>query len=168
MANISFKPIKPKKLAADRIKAVIKRETLAVMLDMRKDFQKTTSTWKHYVKFEIQSTARGGKQIEYITTSDPIYNMLSVGTKAHLIFPRHAKVLAFRGGTYTAKSVPGVLNARAGGASGSIRFSNGVMHPGTKPRKFDETVAREWRKKFPDRMQDALDKAAKESGNRYG
>ena len=167
MAELRFKLIQPKALNTAQMRSVLTEALHKAALDIQKDFQRTTSTWKHKPAFRITNTSTKDRLSERIETDDSIYTMLSVGTRPHIIRPRNGKVLAFRGGPYTAKSVPGTLNARTGGASGATVTARFVNHPGTAPRHFDQTVAKEWRKKFPDRMQDALNKAAKASGNHY-
>lgn len=168
MAELRFKVIQPRALNTARMRSVLTKALHEAAEDIRRDFERTTSTWNHKPAFKVINTSTRDRLSERIETDDPIYTMLSVGTRPHIIRPRTARALSFRGGPYTAKSVPGTLAARSGGSSGGQVAVKFVMHPGTKARNFPETVAREWRKKFPDRMQDALNKAAKASGNHYG
>lgn len=115
---------------------------------MLKDYRDTTHTWKRKVKFTA-SLPRfvHGAYVIAVGTDDVIYGYVDKGTKRHMIRPKKARFLAFRGG-YTAKTIPLAIRSRSGGASGAMMFSRGVMHPGTEARKFTEVIATRGQAKF--------------------
>jgi hypothetical protein len=115
---------------------------------MLKDYRDTTSTWKHKVKFTA-SLPRfvNGSYMIAVGTDDLIYGYVDKGTKRHIIRPKRARVLRFRGG-YTAKTIPLAIRSRSGGSFGATVFSRGVMHPGTEARKFTEVIAARGQAKF--------------------
>lgn len=159
-----FKQIKPTRLREQAMRLALLNEMNAVAREMKKDFEKTTETWEHKPKFESLVSQAKGQLTVLAGSDDPIYRYVSEGTRPHLIFPRRAKALHFFG-TYTAKTVPGVLGSRSGGPGGDEVFSKYVAHPGTEPRHFDQIVERIWRKKFKDRMESAMKKARHASGH---
>ena len=112
---------------------------------VEKAFAETVSTWDKKPTF-YKKTEEGAKGIVLsVYTDNTIYGYVSRGTKPHNIpkTPRN-KVLRFQTG-FVAKTVPGVLRARSGGASGEWRFVNvknkTIRHPGIKkPRNFPMRV----------------------------
>ncbi len=105
------------------------------------DFEVTTQTWKNRPKFVI----RGNKYVRIIKTSDPIYFWVNGGTKAHTIRAKTKGGLRFRGG-YKAKTAVKQIMSRAGGSYGNFVKPPPmeVRHPGTKARKFDETIGEKY------------------------
>lgn len=165
---ILAKAIKPKKLRVDKMRLALLTELNAIGPDIKKDFERTTKTWKHKVKFVIVKaipTNLGRVEI-LVGSDDEIYRYVNEGTRAHVILPKRALRLRFKG-TYTAKTVPGVIDARAGGASGADVFSAGVIHPGTQPRNFDDAITKLWQKRFKRRMEKAMREAVKVSGHAF-
>lgn len=165
MAQMQFKPILPKKFNVKALMAEVIKEMKEIHRDIGKDFDATVSTWDHQPKFErkLEQSARYIRSLN--GTRDEIYGYVSRGTRPHLIRPKRARVLAFQGGTYTAKSSPGTIKAKHGGASGATVFSRGVHHPGSKARGFPEAIAKKWKSPFPKRMQKAVDRGVKKSGH---
>lgn len=113
---------------------------------MIKDFERTTATWERQPVFQIMGKAsRVGSRVVSVTvgTDDEIYGYVSNGTKPHLIRPKNGTILRFQTG-YTAKTAPGRFLSTAGGASGAFAFAKEVHHPGSKPRRFNELIARKY------------------------
>lgn len=164
MSIITLKEIKPTRLKVEAINDEIRKEADAVSKDMLLDAELTTWTWDHDVKFDrVVEVMPDGVLIE-VSTQDRIWRYVDEGTKAHIITPKMAKVLRFPG-TYTAKTVPGVMTARAGGASGPDVFAKVVRHPGTKPRNFSKELTKRWQPRSAKRLQQAIDRGIKRSGH---
>lgn len=162
MAQVKI--IKPKRFDAKAFMAEIAKEMKALQKEMGKDFDATVSTWDDKPKFEDEFEQNANRIRTFTGTSDEVYTYVSKGTKAHLIRPKRAKVLAFQG-TYSAKTMPGTIKARSGGASGDMIYSRGVKHPGTKARKFDELIVAKWEPLYSKRLSAAIDRGAKASGH---
>jgi len=145
------------------MKAALEKELGATGEFMRRDFEKTTKSWKHKPVFEVLVEA-GPPAVVLVTTDDKNYSYVDLGTEEHIILPVKAKVLKFSSG-YKAKTTPGVIGSSAGGPFGADVFSRGVIHPGNAPRNFSKEIAKEWKPKFKNRMQTAMGRAAQASGH---
>lgn len=161
---IVMKGIKPSKLKGDF--------RLAFMNAMRKsakeitaDFEKTTQTWDHKPKFESVISLTGPGPTVMVGTDDLVYKFVDEGTKAHEIVPkRPGGVLVFPG-TFSAKTIPGVIGSRAGYKGGEIIKRPRVHHPGTEARRFTEVIKGKWEKRFKSDMEDVMREAARDSGH---
>lgn len=144
------------KLAANMVNA--ERNTLEdIRQGIRADLARVTQTWQHQpVFFEQKQRAQAGNLSSgeiRITTNDRIYRFVDEGTRPHIIRPKKpGGVLVFRGG-YVAKTIPGYIVSRAGGATGDTVFARVVYHPGTKPRKFTQTIMQRWQQRAGPLMQ---------------
>jgi hypothetical protein len=119
---------------------VLRGEAGILKADILADYRRTVSTWKHSVSFEaLVDTQADGSFDLIVGTDDRIYGYVDQGTRPHIIRPKHAKALAFLSG-YRAKTAPGVIGATGGGGFGSRVFAQLVHHPGTKARKFTQTI----------------------------
>jgi len=154
------------KLAANMI--VAERRTLDdLRAGIRADLAKVTATWAHKPQFvEYKTEAESGNLHSSrirIGTNDPIFRYVDAGTRPHTIAPRApGGRLAFRWGgpgSYAAKTFPGFIASVGGGASGPIVFRRSVRHPGTKPRRFTETILRKWQDKAQALMQRRVQQA---------
>lgn len=159
-----LKAIKPKALKDQAMRLELLNSLRSVAKDVRKDFEATTQTWEHKPKFEMAVSLKGKGPQFLVGTDDEIYGYVNRGTRPHRIVPKKAKALRFQTG-YTAKTVPGVIGSKSGGASGDVVFSQGVMHPGTKARNFDKQIGKKWEKSFRSRMHDAMKRAKAKSGH---
>ena len=161
---ILAKSIKPGKLNDAAMRAVIEAEAVRVADDIEKDFKRTTKTWSRKVKF-AKIIALGKDKIEILVGSDDeIYRYVNEGTQAHVILPKRYTHLRFKD-TFTAKTQPGVVDARPGGSSGSDVYSRGVIHPGTQARNFDDAIATLWRSRMKRRLEKAMREAVRVSGH---
>jgi hypothetical protein len=121
------------------------------------DFEITVNSWDHGVSFDLQSPS---PYLRTITTGDGIYTMLNAGTKAHAIRPRRAKRLSFSG-PFRPKTLPKTIFSGPGYIGGIVFYPMRVRHPGTKARKWDETIAKKWRKPFAQMVQQRINAAVK-------
>lgn len=138
-------------LLARRMPGVVNDALYLTAADMRRDFELTTYTWDHKVKFTIQQHKRGWK----VFTKDDIYRFVDLGTRPHIIKAKRAKVLEFQGG-YAAKTRPGVIGSTGGGPSGDMQYAKVVHHPGTKARRFTQIIYRKFQKQTGPRVQKAI------------
>lgn len=104
------------------------------------DIRKTVATWKHDVDIVVKERSDGYS----IEVTDPVWQMLDKGTRAHRIVARRAKRLRFAGG-FKAKTRPGFIGSTSGGASGGPVFAQGVNHPGTTARGWSKLIGAKYR-----------------------
>jgi len=164
VAQVSWKAIVPRGLNERAMRQKLEEAMRKVGNDFRKDFERTTSTWENKPKFTTEFESSKSQMRVTTNTDDDVYRYVSAGTRPHIIRPRRATRLHFAG-TYTAKTAPGVIDAKAGGSGGDEVFSLGVKHPGTKPRHFSKQIAKLWQREFGDRMRAAMRDAARASGH---
>lgn len=150
-----FRPIKAPFLKTDKIRLELLNTLRKVGRGMKKEFEATTRTWSHDVKFEVLISLAKGAATVIVETNDEIYGYVNEGTDPHLIVPVNAKVLAFPG-DYTSKTVPGVIDSRDGGSGGETIFAAYVEHPGTKARNFSQVIAARWEEKFRYEIEGAI------------
>jgi hypothetical protein len=141
----------------------------AVGRDVRKDYKRTTKTWEHQPEFEIIISLVGGPTV-LVATDDEIYRYVDEGTKPHDIWAgaytgkSNKKTLAFPG-TFSAKTIPGVLDARSGSSGGDTVFTPYVRHPGTKARGFSKIIEKKWTPKFKRYMEQTMRDVRRASGH---
>jgi len=146
--RISLKTKFPKKLFDIPKGRAAKEKALDSIADEAvKAFEKTTATWKNKPEVRVQKTVNT-RQVYVI---GKIYSYVDKGTSPHIIRPKRARVLSFRGG-YKAKTRPNVITSSGGGASGKRVFAKIVRHPGNAPRNFSVIIR--------ERMQKRLDAEA--------
>ena len=161
---VKVKILKPQTLKQKEMRLELLNGLRSAAKAVEKDYKATTATWDHQPKFETV-IALGKTKAEFLVgTDDEIYKFVDEGTKPHIIRPKKAKVLRFQGG-YTAKTQPGIIGSSSGGASGNIYFAKAVNHPGTKARKFSEKINELHKKRFKERMHEAMRRAREKSGN---
>lgn len=162
---IILHPITPKAFKSQVFIKELTKAMESVEAGIKKDYEAGVKDWSEKPKFTSKTTVNpnGAVSVE-VDTDDEIYTYVHEGTGPHPILPKKAKKLRFKG-TYTAKTVPGVIQSRQGGASGDDVFSAGVMHPGSKGRFFSKPIKKKWEPFMKRQTQRALDKAAKESGH---
>jgi len=102
-------------------------------------FRGTVRSWRHQPTFDYAVEAKGSSFDVLAGTSDAIYGFVDEGTRPHVIAAVHAPYLAFQLG-YKAKTTPGSLQSRAGGATGKMAFAKVVHHPGIRARGFTKLV----------------------------
>lgn len=122
---------------------------------VKREFEKTTASWKDEPKFTIDSP-RDNERI--IGTDDERYGYVDDGTRPHVIVAR-GKVLRFAPGG-TAKTKPRVIGSGAGSRGGVTIFRPRVQHPGTAAREFSETIGEQAEQELAKNMQRAIDGVA--------
>jgi hypothetical protein len=167
---VVWKVFTPKQMKVDVFRLELLNAMRKAGTQLRSDYAKTTQTWTHKVDFTQEVTLTGPGPILTVYTEDEIYGYVNDGTKPHPIFAgiytgkSGAKALAFPG-TFTAKTIPGVIGSGPGASSGGTQFRAYVQHPGTKARKFDEAIEKKWQGEFETRMTEALNTAAQKCGH---
>lgn len=154
MPGITLKAIKVSKdfLDSKKLQRAIDNALEGASLAVKVDFDVTTQTWKNRPPFQIEK----GPNSRAVFTTDKIYTIVTRGAKPHMIYPRHAKALRFRG-KFRPKTKPGAIRSNAGFIGGAVIYARRVRHPGHKARDFDKVIAEKWAQKFPDTMQRAID-----------
>jgi len=104
------------------------------------DFESTTETWSHGVKFTMKEQSDG----YLVGTKDDIWNMLDSGTRAHIIVARRAKRLRFGVGG-SPKTRPGFVGSTGGSRGSDVKYAQRVNHPGTKARAWSKLIASKYR-----------------------
>lgn len=160
-----FKSVKPTKMKKDAFRLEFLTMLHKMEREIKKDFEKTTETWEHDVKFETMISLRGGPTL-FVGTDDEIYNLVSRDSPAHDI-PLQPKVDGFLvyQTEFTPKTTPGVIGSVQGGKRGRYTRRKQVHHPGHVGRKFDEVIAKKWEPKFKDAAENAMAIAAEKSGH---
>lgn len=130
---------------------------------MVEDFESTVSTWSNKPSFTgrvILGASTFSVNVKASGDGADIWNMLNVGTRAHLIRPRNARSLSFRSG-YRAKTRPGRIRSSSGGASGPSVFAQAVQHPGTEAREWTKAIGDKWKPEFKPLMDNAIRRATR-------
>jgi len=162
MPSIVVKPIMPKRSLASLGQKVVNQQAARLQQDgenIRRDFEKTTATWNHKPRFEVNLLRTASQMTVYVYTDDEIYQYVDKGTRPHVIRPRRAKALRFQWGgpgSYKAKTSVGVISSRAGGSSGPEVLFKHVTHPGTAARNFTEVIQKKWAPKLTKALQDIV------------
>lgn len=168
--KVQLTTILPPEFKAGVLRLYLLTEARKIQNEIANDFEATVETWSSKPKFIKKSPSLAGGMVNIeVYTEDQVYGWVSEGTPAHDI-PLSEEKKAFKfAGTYTAKTVPGVLKARAGGAKDkSYARLRVVSHPGIEARNFDLLIKEDWEPKIELRMQRALDIAARSSGHFLG
>lgn len=134
-------------------------------------YEKITDPWEHKVVFEILTDFGEGLLTVLVDTNDMIFTWVDKGTKGpYPIFAgiytgkSNKRALHFPG-TFTAKTIPGVLSSGPGFKGPPMVTRPYVNHPGIKPRNFTPTIEDKWSKDFKDEMEAAMKRARDVSGN---
>lgn len=175
---IIARQIRPKPFRAGAIKDILLKELAVIGKEIRLDYRSTTATWEGVKPaFEIDTSITANRYRIYVGPRGlsgkgrQKWLWVSEGTKAHDIAAGvisgkgKKKALAFPG-TFTAKTIPGVIGSGPGASGGETVVRRIVHHPGTKPRKFDKVIGKKWRPLVFKRMQSAMKRAAAASGHR--
>ncbi len=167
---IVTKAIKPGRFRSEAFARAIGAAAKQAADEIQKDFEATTATWKHKVKFDKIVSLEPSPVEVLVGTDDEIYRYVDEGTKAHPIFAKRAPALVFAWGgpgSYTPKTKPRVIGSTPGGSSGPTVFRAYVDHPGTEARQFDKTIRQKWEPKFKRLMEGALKTARQQCGHSY-
>lgn len=171
MPAIVYKSIKPSRLKEDAIRLELLNEMRKVGTQMKADFEKTTATWMKKPKFEIVVSLTQPGPTLLVGTDDEIYGYVSKGTKgpyeiwAGIYTGKSSKkALAFPS-SFSPKTRPGVIGSSGGSSGGKKVVRPYVVHPGIKPRGFEEAIQKIWKTKFKRAMEAAMRKAIQKSGH---
>lgn len=160
MPTVTMKLISPKRL------------DIPLMLSMLADgvqqegeieqgkYEQTTRTWTNAPDHEMAMTQTKEEIKATNLTDDEIYYYAHNGTKAHPIVPKRKPMLIFKNG-YRAKTTPGVLRSKQGGAFGKTVVAHAVQHPGTKARGWTDILLRNRPRAFKSAMQRLMNDIAK-------
>jgi hypothetical protein len=119
------------------------------------DFAVTTRTWKGQPDFKIEHTLNRPEWT--IGTDNLIYHFVTGGTDPHPITAKPGKALAFNRVGFMPKTRAGWIGSNMGkAASQDPQVVKSVQHPGTKPRKFVETIGNKWESEWPRQLARAL------------
>ena len=169
--GVKLTSILPPEFKVGVIRLYVLTEARKIQGEIEKDFKATVEDWSSKPKFVKKSLSMAGGVVNIeVFTEDQIYTWVSQGTPPHDI-PLGEEKKAFKfPGTYTAKTIPGVLASRPGGRSETSSYARlrVVPNPGIEPRNFEENIKLIWDLEIPTRMQEALDKAARNSGHYLG
>src|SRR4030042_52094 len=162
---IFWKEIKPAKLKVDAFRLEFLSAIRSIERPIQKEFEKTTETWEHEVKFTKQISLRGGPSL-LVGTDDEIYRYVNDGVPSHYIGPKvSGGMLVFKKG-YKAKTSAGVIGSVTGGKFGTYTRRKEIPeHPGNEARKFDAIIYEVWKPKFKRLMEEAMKKGAMKSGH---
>lgn len=130
---------------------IIKRELEKEIEKTLADFKTATSTWRNQPDFQVLID----KEYAIVGTDDEIFGYVDEGTKAHEIKPRYAKALRFNA-TFTPKTTPNKLKAGKGASGPPVVFSQGVQHPGNKPRNITKIIAARSYRRFVKALDSAI------------
>ncbi len=156
-----FKSIVPPDMDIDQYRLEYLNELRKEGRKIKREYEKTTRTWKNKPKFEVivGLTRKGGGEASVLVgTDDEIYGYVDEGTDAHVISAKRAPFLKFRTG-FTPKTTRGQIGSRRGGRSGGWVQKKSVMHPGSKARRFTPTIAARRKGPFVRNMRRANERA---------
>ena len=162
MVLVQFEEILPQAFREGVIRLSLLNEMRKIGTEIQEDLARPTKTWSSGVRFNKRVSLAGGEATVFVETEDDRYVMVSRGTPPHVI-PKDPTVRLRFPGTFSAKTIPGTLEARSG-AVGNDVFATQIEHPGSEPRNFDLLVKEIWEERFPDRIQEAFDRSAERTG----
>jgi hypothetical protein len=161
---IVTKAIKPNRLKDKAMYAAIEKAADTFSKDILLEFEITTATWEHQVKFEREISVGPASIDILVGTDDEIYRYVDEGTRPHMIYPKGDYPLRFQSG-YNAKTTPGLISSKYGGSFGDVVYARGVSHPGTKAREFDKNITKKMGRPFRVAMEKAMRDARNASGH---
>jgi hypothetical protein len=154
------KGLKPKKLRVDQVRLRILNELRAEGRAVKKEFEKTTATWKGAKPtFEIAIGLTGQDAIVIIgPAGNPEgaqkWVWLDEGTKKNYpIVAKNAPFLVFRDGRgFRAKTKVKTFSSGPGANTGAIVQKKQVTHPGIEARDWTGEIVKRRRKPFTKRI----------------
>ena len=156
-------PADPAVLKIGKVRLEVLNTMRKMGTQVRRDFAKTTDTWKNKPRFEQSVSLKAPGPTLTVWTDNLIYFFLNDGTKEHPISAKNAPVLAFKT-SFFPKTFPGVIGSVRGGSFAPWGHAKEVIHPGTEPREWAETIKDKWQPKFTVAMDAAIKKAVKAYG----
>ncbi len=138
-----FKSIVPPAMDIDQYRLEYLNELRKEGRKIKREYQKTTRTWKRKPKFEIIVGLGRGADAEasvLVGTDDEIYGYVDEGTPARWITAKRAPYLVFRE-NFTPKTSRGRIGSRRGSRGGGWVKKKRVWNKGIKSRNFTPTIA---------------------------
>lgn len=149
------KSLKPKKLSVSKVRLKILNELRKEGRAVKKEFEKTTATWKGAKPtFEIAIGLTGKDAIVLIgPAGDPEgaqkWVWLNDGTKPHVIKAKNVPNLIFRHGSgFKPKTKVKTFSSGPGANTGPIVSKKQVKHPGIEARDWTGEIVKKRKKKF--------------------
>lgn len=167
---VVFKAIKPSRFDDKKFKEDMRHAVEREGRKILKDYENIVKTWKHKPEFKVSTsvTAKtGGVLLEVWTDSKTeeglIFKFVDEGTKPHEIRPKGPGYPLRFASAFQPKTKPRTLSSSAGKTGPRDTRAWVVQHPGTEAREYTDEIEKKWQKPFAKDMQDAMNKAAKES-----
>ena len=170
MPMIFARPILPRKFENVFLRQIA-AEYKKVAESIQFDLEQATASWEHQPKWERSVEILSDKIVVAVTTDDPAFQYVDLGTKAHDIEGKVTAAnptgrLAFMTTGFKAKSSPSSLSSSYGSPAGPPLARPAVVHhPGIKARNFTKKIRQAWQKKIRARVDPFIKRAAKESGH---
>ncbi len=161
---IRFNAIIPRKFNAKAFEANLNDRLTDVGKLIYGDFRDTVQTWQKRVYFKTTRARTQGTLSIKVDTNSKVYFMVNEGTRPHIIRPRRAKWLKYRG-KFTPKTTPRWIGSRPGGKFGKFVRRKIVRHPGFAAREFDSAIADSRRADAVRILNEAMRRAVMESGH---
>lgn len=157
------KAIKPKKLRTQPFRREIQKALKAEAEKLKREFRKTTKTWRRKPKFTQLAPVRGvehtGEAAVLVGTDDPIYRYLDQGTRIRW---------AVMSRDWQSKTSPRMIGSRPGRGRVVIAGKRAMLkrgirpRPGIKAREFAKTIQKLRERPFKRRMEQAMKRAAEQ------
>mgnify|MGYP007071587094 FL=1 len=147
MTRARFRTIAPKLLPIKVFQDNFEKAARLMEKDVKAEFEKAVSKWKHQPYFRGYVRIDANRIYLSVGTQDLVFKFQDLGTKAHIIRPKRAKVLHWVAPT------------------GDV-FAKEVHHPGTKAQEISKNI----QETFADGLMaeyfdDALVQSVMESGH---
>lgn len=155
-----LKVIKPKKLKVDAIRLELLNALRAEGRDIKKEYEKTTKTWKRKPNFETLIGLTGKDASVLVGTDSSVYKFVDEGTRIRW---------ALMSADWKSKTKPKKIGSTRGSGRVIIAGRRAMQRrnikprPGIKAREFSETIRKQRRKKFTRRMVKAMQQGAKKA-----
>jgi hypothetical protein len=155
MAVIVFKEIKASRLKDEAMVKELLKGIEKSGKAIKKDYEKTTATWRHKVNFEIISDLDPSGPEVLVGTEDKIYKFIDEGTSI-----RYATMTP----DFQPKTVKRVIGSR-GGRGGLLYVDTRRPRPGIEAREFSKVIEAKHQPRFKRQMEKAMREARKASGH---
>lgn len=155
-----LKVIRAKKLKVDAIRLELLNALRAEGRDVKKEYEKTTKTWKRKPKFETLIGLTGNDASVLTGTDSSIYKYIDEGTRIRW---------ALMSSDWKSKTTPKKIGSTRGrgrvliAGKRAMQRRNIRPRPGIKAREFSETIRKQRKNKFTRRMVKAMQDGAKKA-----